>query len=135
MLPQFAVKLVIVTLVAALAEGAGDGVGVGVGVAVGVGVGVGVGRGLGAAERLPSTIRPHAPAAKNAIAMSRLIPRKKGLAVMLEELVHITDLSVVKCSLGVGESCLAFRDFSSLRTHFRGPLTVIDCASILGSGF
>jgi hypothetical protein len=29
-----------------------------------------VGRGLGAAERLPSTIRPHAPAAKHAIAMS-----------------------------------------------------------------
>ena len=104
--PQFAVKLVIVTLVAALAtgaEGAGDGVGVGVNVAVavgvavglavgvavavGVGVGVGVGRGLGAAERLPSTIRPHAPAAKHAIAMSRLIPRKKGFAVMLEELV------------------------------------------------
>ena len=96
--PQFAVKLVIVTLVAALAtgaEGVGDGVGVGVGVAVGVGiavgvgVGVGVGRGLGAAERLPSTIRPHAPAAKHAIAMSRLIPRKKGLAVMLEELVSL----------------------------------------------
>ena len=54
----------------------------GAGVAVGVGVGVGV-----AAERLPSTIRPHAAAAKHAIAMSRLIPRKKGLAVMLEELV------------------------------------------------
>ena len=90
--PQFAVKLVIVTLVAALAtgaEGVGDGVGVGVGVAVGVGVGVGVGRGLGAAERLPSTIRPHAAAAKHAIAMSRLIPRKKGLAVMLEELVSL----------------------------------------------
>jgi len=91
--PQFAVKLVIVTLVAALAtgaEGVGDGVGVGVGVAVGVGVGVGVGRGLGAAERLPSTIRPHAPAAKHAIAMSRLIPKKKGLAVMLEELVSLS---------------------------------------------
>src|SRR5205823_819854 len=90
MLPQFAVKLVIVTLVAALAGGVGDGVGVGVGVAVGVGVGVGVGRGLGAAERLPSTIRPHAPAAKHAIAMNRLIPRKKGLAVMLEELVSLS---------------------------------------------
>ena len=91
--PQFAVKLVTVTLVAALAtgaEGVGDGVGVGVGVAVGVGVGVGVGRGLGAAERLPSTIRPHAPAAKHAIAMSRLIPKKKGLAVMLEELVSLS---------------------------------------------
>jgi hypothetical protein len=103
--PQFAVKLVIVTLVAALAtgaEGAGDGVGVGVNVAVAVGVavglavgagvavGVGVGRGLGAAERLPSTIRPHAPAAKHAIAMSRLIPRKKGLGVMLEELVSLS---------------------------------------------
>ena len=114
--PQFAVKLVTVTFVAALAtgaEGAGDGVGVGVNVAVAVGVavglavgvgvnvavavavgvavglGVGVGRGLGAAERLPSTIRPHAPAAKHAIAMSRLIPRKKGLAVMLEELVSL----------------------------------------------
>jgi hypothetical protein len=99
---QFAVKLVVVTLVAAVAEGAGDGVGVGVnvavavgvavggGVAVGVGVGVGVGRGLGAAERLPSTIRPHAPAAKHAIAMSRLIPRKKDLAVMLEELVSLS---------------------------------------------
>ena len=48
-------------------------VGVGVDVAVGVGVGVGVGRGLGAAERLPSTIRPQAPAATHAIAMSRLI--------------------------------------------------------------
>ena len=94
-------KLVIVTLVAALAtgaEGAGDGVGVGVNVAVAVGVavglavglGVGVGRGLGAAERLPSTIRPHAPAAKHAIAMSRLIPRKKGLGVMLEELVSLS---------------------------------------------
>ena len=103
--PQFAVKLVIVTLVAALAtgaEGAGDGVGVGVNVAVAVGVavglavgagvavGVGVGRGLGAAERLPSTIRPHAPAAKHAIAMSRLILRKKGLAVMLEENVSLS---------------------------------------------
>ena len=86
--PQFAVKLVIVTLVAALATGA-EGVGDGVGVGVGVAVGVGVGRGLGAAERLPSTIRPHAPAAKHAIAMSRLIPRKKGLAVMLEELVSL----------------------------------------------
>jgi hypothetical protein len=41
---------------------------------------------LGAAERLPSTIKPHAPAAKHAIAMNRLIPRKKGLVVMLEEL-------------------------------------------------
>ena len=116
--PQFAVKLVIVTAVAALAtgaEGAGEGVGVGVnvavavgvavglavgvnvavavGVAVGlavgvdvaVGVGVGVGRGLGAlgaAERLPSTIKPHAPAAIHAIAMSRLILRKKGLVVI-----------------------------------------------------
>ena len=91
--PQFAVKLVTVTLVAALAtgaEGVGDEVGVGVGVAVGVGVGVGVGRGLGVAERLPSTIRPHAPAAKHAIAMSRLIPKKKGLAVMLEELVSLS---------------------------------------------
>ncbi len=100
---QFAVKLVVVTLVAAVAAGAGgggDGVGVGVnvavavgvaaGLAVGVGVGVGVGRGLGAAERLPSTIRPHAPAAKHAIAMSRLIPRKKGLGVMLEELVSLS---------------------------------------------
>jgi len=94
--PQFAVKLVIVTLVAALAtgaEGAGDGVGVGVAVGVGVGVavgvGVGVGRALGAAERLPSTIKPHAPAAKHAIAMSRLIPRKKRLAVMLEELASL----------------------------------------------
>ena len=81
-------KLVVVTLVARLAtgaEGVDNGVGVGVGVnvavavgvavglAVGVAVGVGVGRGLGAAERLPSTIRPHAPAAKHAIAMSRFI--------------------------------------------------------------
>ena len=56
----------------------------GAGVAVGVGVGGGV-----AAERSPSTIRPHAAAAKHAIAMSRLIPRKKGLAVMLEELVSL----------------------------------------------
>ena len=91
--PQFAVKLVTVTLVAALAtgaEGLGDGVGVGVNVAVAVGVavglavgrGVGVGRGLGAAERLPSTIRPHAPAAKHTITMSRLILRKKGLVVI-----------------------------------------------------
>jgi hypothetical protein len=97
--PQFAVKLVKVTLVAAVAAGAGGlagGVGVGVGVnvavglAVGVGVGVAVGRGLGAAERLPSTIRPHAPAAIHAIAMSRLIPRKKGLAVMLEELLSLS---------------------------------------------
>jgi hypothetical protein len=88
--PQFAVKLVIVTLVAAAATGA-EGVGDGVGVGVGVAVGVGVGRGLGAAKRLPSTIRPHAPAAKHAIAMSRLIPRKKGLAVMmLEELVSLS---------------------------------------------
>lgn len=52
----------------------------GAGVAVGVGVGV-------AAERSPSTIKPHAAAAKHAIAMSRLISQKKGLAVMLEELV------------------------------------------------
>jgi hypothetical protein len=37
----------------------------GAGVAVGVGV---------AAERLPSTIRPHAAAAEHAIAVSRLIP-------------------------------------------------------------
>jgi hypothetical protein len=105
--PQFAVKLVTVTLLAALAagaEGVGDGVGVGVNVAVAVevavgdgvgvgvseGLGVGVGRGLGVAERLPSTIRPHAPAAKHAIAMSRLIPRKKGLGVMLEELVSLS---------------------------------------------
>jgi hypothetical protein len=105
--PQFAVKLVTVTLVAALAagaEGVGDGVGVGVNVAVAVGVavgdgvgvgvgeglGAGVGRGLGVAERLPSTIRPHAPAAKHAIAMSRLIPRKKGLGVMLEERVSLS---------------------------------------------
>jgi UDP-3-O-[3-hydroxymyristoyl] glucosamine N-acyltransferase len=115
--PQFAVKLVTVTLLAAVATGAegvgngvgvgvnvavavgvavGDGVGVGVNVAVAVGVGVGeglgagVGRGLGVAERLPSTIRPHAPAAKHAIAMSRLIPRKKGLGVMLEELVSLS---------------------------------------------
>ena len=96
---QLAVKPVIVTLVAGLAEGAagaGDGVGVGVNVAVAVavgvavGVGVGVGRGLGAAERLPSTIRPHAAAAKHAIAMSRLIPRKKGLAVMPEDLVSLS---------------------------------------------
>ena len=98
---QFAVKPVVVTFVAALAtgaEGVGDGVGVGVNVAVavgvavglavgvavavGVGVGVGVGRGLGAAERLLSTIRPHAPAAKHAIATCRPIPRKKGLAVI-----------------------------------------------------
>ena len=94
---QFAVKPVVVTFVAALAtgaEGVGDGVGVGVNVAVAVGVavglavgvavavGVGVGCGLGAAERLLSTIRPHAPAAKHAIATCRLIPRKKGLAVI-----------------------------------------------------
>jgi len=58
------------------------GVAVGGGVAVGVEVGRGVGRGLGTAERLPSTIRPHAPAAKHAITMSRLILRKKGLAVI-----------------------------------------------------
>jgi|SRR5262245_54475910 len=70
----------------AVAVAVGVGVVVG-GVAVGVGVEVGVGRGLGAAERLPSTIRPHAPAAKHAITMNRLIPRKKGLAVMLEGLV------------------------------------------------
>jgi hypothetical protein len=116
---QFAVKLVVVTLVAKLATGAesaGGGVGVGVGVnvavavgvgvgeAVAVGVGVGVGRGLGAAERLPSMIRPQAPAAKHAIAMSRLIPRKKGLAVMmLEELVSLS-------YYGGGES--KFRKFS-----------------------
>ena len=56
------------------------------GVGVGVDVGVGV---AAAAEGLPSTIRPHAPAAKHAIAMNRLIPRKKGLAVMLEELVSL----------------------------------------------
>jgi hypothetical protein len=47
-----------------------------------VGVGVGVGRLLGAAERLPSAIRPHAAAAKHAITMGRLIPRKKDLAVI-----------------------------------------------------
>ena len=110
--PQFAVKLVVVTLVAAVAtgaEGVGDGVGVGVnaavavGVAVGVGVGVGVnvavavgvavgvgvwvGRGLGAAERLPSTIRPHTPAAKHVIAMSLLMPRKNDWRSSLDEFV------------------------------------------------
>jgi hypothetical protein len=93
------VKLVVVTLVAAVAtgaEGVGDGVGVGVNVAVAVGVAVGVGvaagvavgvgvwvgRGLGAlgaAERLPPKITPHTPAAKHVIAMSRLILRKKQL--------------------------------------------------------
>ena len=67
----------------------GVAVGLTVGVAVGVAVGVGVGVGLGFAERLPSTIKPHAPAAKHAIAMSRLIPRKKGLAVILEEFVSL----------------------------------------------
>jgi hypothetical protein len=81
--PQFAVKLVVVMLVARVAtgaEGVGCGVGVGVNVAVAVGVavglavdvgvavGVGVGRGL--AERLPSAIKPHAPAAKHAITIS-----------------------------------------------------------------
>ena len=82
-MPQFAVKLVLVTLVAALATGA-DGVGNGVGVGVGVGIGVGVGLGLaGAAERLPSTIRPHAAAAKHAITMSRLISRKKAWRLCL----------------------------------------------------
>jgi hypothetical protein len=75
-----------------LAVGVGVNVAVAVGVAVGlaVGLGAGVGRGLGTAERLPSTIKPHAPAAKHAIAMSRLIPRKKGLGVMLEELVSLS---------------------------------------------
>ena len=34
---------------------------------------------------------------------------------------------------GEGVNCLAFRDFSSLRTHFRGPLIVIASTSILGS--
>src|SRR4029077_1513423 len=58
------------------------GVAVGVRVAVGVAVGVGVGVGLGFAERSPSTIKPHAPAATHAIALRRLIPRKKGLAVI-----------------------------------------------------
>ena len=58
------------------------GVAIGVAVAVAVAIGLGVGRGLGAAERLPSPIRPHAPAAKHAITMSRLIPKKKGLAVI-----------------------------------------------------
>ena len=91
--PQFAVKLVIVTLVAKLATGAGgvgDGVGVGVGVAVGVGVGVGVGRGLGAAERLPSTIRPHAAAAKHAIAMSRLIRAMQASTLPIRGPAQIT---------------------------------------------
>jgi hypothetical protein len=32
----------------------------------------------------------------------------KTLAVKLEELVHITDLSVVKCSLGVREKLFGF---------------------------
>ena len=69
----------------AVAVGVAVGLAVGVDVAVGVGVGVEVGRGLGAlgaAERLPSTIKPHAPAAIHAIAMSRLIRRKKGLVVI-----------------------------------------------------
>jgi hypothetical protein len=33
---------------------------------------------------LPSTIRPHAAAAKHAITMSRLIPNFKRLALMLK---------------------------------------------------
>jgi hypothetical protein len=89
-----------VNVAVAVGVAVGDGVDVGVNVAVAVGVdvglavgfglvglGAGVGRGLGVAVRLPSTIRPHAPAAKHAIAMSRLILRKKGLAVMLGGLV------------------------------------------------
>ena len=56
----------------------------GVGVALGIGAGVAV-----AAERLPSTTRPHAAAAKHAITMSRLTPQNKGLALKFEALGHI----------------------------------------------
>jgi hypothetical protein len=92
---QFAVKLVVVLLLAATATGAesvgaGVGVGVGVNVAVAVGVGVGVGRGLGAAERLPSTIRPHAAAANHAIAVTRLIRGIKASIARLRWLAQIT---------------------------------------------
>jgi hypothetical protein len=47
-----------------------------------------------AAERLPSTIRPHAPAARQAITMSRLIPRKKVLGSCLRSSSLLTRLSV-----------------------------------------
>jgi len=78
-----------VNVAVAVGVGVGVNVAVAVGVAVGlaVGLGAGVGRGLGAPERLPSAIKPHAPAAKHAIAISRLILRKKRLVVMLGELV------------------------------------------------
>jgi len=48
-------------------------VGLVLGVALVVGVGVAI-----AAERLPSTIGPHAAAAKHAITTSRFIPRIKA---------------------------------------------------------
>ena len=127
--PQLAVKLVLFMLEGELAtgaEGVGDGVGVGVNVAVAVGVavgdgvgvgvnvavavgvavgvpvgdGVGVGRGLGAAERLPSTIRPHAPAAKHAIAMSRFIPRKEGWRPCLRDTCYCSSTETAKRSFG-----------------------------------
>ena len=61
----------------------------GAGVAVAVGV-----RGAIAAERSPSTIRPHAPAAKHAIAMNRLISRKKAWRSCLRSSCLLTRLSV-----------------------------------------
>jgi len=83
-------------------EGTGLGVGVNVAVAVGVVVGlavgvdeglwVGVGRdlGAGAAERLPSPIRPHAAAAKHAIAMSRLIRPMRASTPPIRGVAQIT---------------------------------------------
>ena len=41
-------------------------------------------------RRLPPKRRPHASTAEPAMALSRLIPRNKGLALALEGLVHIT---------------------------------------------
>ena len=44
----------------------------------------------------------------------------------------ISDSSIL---FSLGEKFWPFRDFSSLRTHPKGPLIVIDSASILGSAF
>jgi len=76
----------------AVAVGVAEGVGVGVCVALGVGRGKGVGRGRGvgvalgvgegvavAADRLLPPIRPHAAAAKHAVAITRFIPIFKRL--------------------------------------------------------
>jgi hypothetical protein len=45
---------------------------------------------LGAAERLPSTIRPHAAAAKHTIAMSRLIRAMQAFTPPIRGLAQIT---------------------------------------------